>query len=325
MLAVANFHYIREDFSAPYPSIFGLTPDQFRSQLIELSKHGNFISPSDLIKENVSPDDHSILITFDDGLKEQFELAKPILEEMNIPFICFVNTSNFAEAEVSLVHKIHLLRSIISPEELENTVAKVSRIQLTGEEIIKAKEHYNYDSEYIARLKYLLNFRLDLNELKEILEPVFRKYFDETSVAKELYMEDHQLKEIFEKGFLGSHSHYHDPLGLISHDKIKVNLKLSQDFFKSKFGRPVELFSYPYGSFEACKELDSHLKDFGFKMAFTMERSINKDVNENRYLLGRYDCNDLPGGKNDLFKERKLFSNPKFAKWHLYENSSSNQ
>ena len=29
MLTVCNYHYIRQDFSFKYPSIFGVTPDEF--------------------------------------------------------------------------------------------------------------------------------------------------------------------------------------------------------------------------------------------------------------------------------------------------------
>lgn len=118
MLAVGNFHYIRKDFKAAYPSIFGVTPGQFRNQLKELAKYGKFVSQEDILN-GIPKDEKAILISFDDGLKEQFKLAKPILDEMKIPFICFVNTSNFAEQKVSLVHQIHLLRSKIAPAELQ--------------------------------------------------------------------------------------------------------------------------------------------------------------------------------------------------------------
>ncbi len=119
MLVVSNYHYIREDFTADYPSIFGITPKQFRLQLEELSKVGNFISQEELLNfRNKKFDKNYLLITFDDGLKEQYELAKPILDEMGIPFIFFINTSNYQEKTVSLVHKIHLVRSRLSSEDI---------------------------------------------------------------------------------------------------------------------------------------------------------------------------------------------------------------
>ena len=191
MLAVGNFHYIRHDFTAKYPSIFGLTPGQFRAQLEKLSQQADFISQEQLLSFREREfDKNYFLITFDDGLKEQFELARPILLEMGIPYVFFINTSNFSEKEVSLVHKIHLLRSRISSEELlENTRIKTA-IQLSPEEEIKGERHYNYDDRKTAHLKYLLNFKLDYKEQEELINPLFSDYFDEDQIAKELYMDE---------------------------------------------------------------------------------------------------------------------------------------
>lgn len=43
MLIACNFHYIRESFETPFPSIFGVTPQQFEHQLDLLAHHGEFI------------------------------------------------------------------------------------------------------------------------------------------------------------------------------------------------------------------------------------------------------------------------------------------
>lgn len=324
MLAVGNFHYIRKDFKTAYPSIFGVTPEQFRKQLQELGKYGKFVSQEDILN-GIPEDEKAILISFDDGLKEQFELAKPILDELEIPFICFVNTSNFTEQKVSLVHQIHLLRSKIAPAELQKKIEKELSIQLTDEEIKKAVNHYNYDEEEVAKLKYLLNFRLPLKELEEIITPLFTEYFDEAETAKELYMNEGQLTELWKQGKLGCHGHRHNPLGMLKVKEAKEDITKSQEFFLSQFGEKAKAFSYPYGSLEACKNLSITLAKTGFKIAFSMERAINRNPDKNSFLLGRYDCNDLPGGKASMFREKELFEEPEFSKWYLYEDSTSYQ
>src|SRR5690606_34933875 len=149
MLTVSNYHYIRENFDSAYPSIFGLTPADFNNQLNLLAQTGEFISPRALV-ENIdeildSPKNH-ILITFDDGLREQFELGKPVLESFGIKAAYFVNSINFTERKVSQVHKIHLLRSILSPLELMSAFGQASAgFRLAESEIKQAEAHYNYD------------------------------------------------------------------------------------------------------------------------------------------------------------------------------------
>ena len=88
MILAVNFQYIRENFEAPFPAIFGKTPLQFEIQLEELSKIGEFISSeqlNDAIRKGTKLPHKSLFLTFDDGLKEQLQHAVPILNRKGIP------------------------------------------------------------------------------------------------------------------------------------------------------------------------------------------------------------------------------------------------
>ena len=318
MLLVSNYHYIREDFSAPHQSIFGLTPKQFRSQLEDLSKHGSFISRDELLKLGEEPLEKShILITFDDGLKEQYELAKPVLDEMGIPFIFFINSSNFEERKVSLVHKIHLLRSIIASEELLEELEKNFSEKLTIEERELAQKHYNYDNRATAELKYLLNLKIPAAEQKPFIDPLFQKKFEEEKIVQELYFDEQMLQNLDRQQVLGSHSHHHVALGQLKQEEVRRELEKSQAFFKRRFGKPSEVISYPFGSYAASSGISEEVANAGFKLGFTMERAVNLSL-QHPYWLSRFDCNDLPGGKNNLFKKGEFFD-PPVRKWHQHE------
>ena len=304
MLTVSNYHYIREDFSAPFPSIFGVTPIQFENQLVELSKLGKFISQQELIQEIdaiLSSDINYILITFDDGLKEQFEIAKPILDKLKIRAIYFVNSLNFTEKKVSLVHKIHLLRSQISSKELLNHIQNEfssEAIYLTKEERNKAELHYNYDDNESAHLKYLLNFKLSSDQTTKVIDTLFFLNFDTNEVVSNLYMTANQLKELSRMNMLGSHTHSHFALGLLSSDEITTEIATTKEFIDNFEHHKQHAISYAYGSAEACQNpVQTIAKQHGYTIGFTMERGIN-DLTANKLLLKRFDCNDLPGGKN---------------------------
>lgn len=322
MLIVSNYHYIREDFTAKHPSIFGMTPQQFRKQLEELSKYGKFISQEELlIFRNKDLDQNYILITFDDGLKEQYELAKPILDEMGIPAIFFINTSNFKERQVSLVHKIHLLRSEVASREILAELRKLNITTLSEHERNLAITHYNYDEEETALLKYLLNFKMNPREQQTFLTPMFEQIFDEKKVNSSLYMEEDMLQDLHSRGWLASHSHHHLPLGQLTSKELQEELENTQNFFCSTFGKPSAAISYPYGSAEACRGISEAVNNAGFELGFTMERAANKSLQRDSLLLSRFDCNDLPGGKNNLFEGRNIFTNPQLRKWHKNESS----
>lgn len=316
MLIVANYHYIRENFSAPYPSIFGLSSQQFKKQLEALSKQGSFISQQELLEFRQRPFDKNYLfITFDDGLKEQYELAKPILDAMGIPFLFFINTWNYQEKKVSLVHKIHLLRSRISSEELLNELAKHTALTLDPEDEKLALFHYNYDEEKTAILKYLLNFKLSIPQQQNFVDPLFQQMYNEETLAAELYFDQSMLQELHSLNSLGSHSHSHLPLGQLTKEHIQEELELTQKFFINTLGKPAKAISYPYGSFEACYGIKDQVMANGFELGFTMERAVNRSLQEDSLLLSRYDCNDLPTGKNNLFQVARLFENPQLRNW----------
>ena len=46
-----------------------------------------------------------------------------------------------------------------------------------------------------------------------------------------------------------------------------------------------------------------------------MERAANLELDE-PLMIGRYDCNDLPGGKNNLFKNKEIFKDSNKSNWY---------
>src|SRR4051812_14168259 len=118
MLVVVNYHYIRSSFGYPYEGIWGITPEQFETQLRLLSRAGTWISSDDLRQavRGVRPlPETALLATLDDGLREHYECAWPTFQKLGIPAIFYVNTQPGAAGKVSLVHKIHLLRAHVAP------------------------------------------------------------------------------------------------------------------------------------------------------------------------------------------------------------------
>ena len=302
MVTISNYHYIRENFNANYPSIFGVTPDLFKSQLILLKGKGDFISSNDLIlngTEILKSKDNYYLITFDDGLKEQYNYALPILEELNIPVILFANSRNYQEKKVSTVHKIHLLRSILSPREFLSKINHQNNLNsISDADVEKAQSIYIYDDKETAALKYLLNFKMNFTVQEKIIEVVFDIYFNENEVLNELYMSEKEIIHLSKKGFLGSHTHSHFPIGLLSEDAIKFELEHSKLYFEKLTNTKIETVAYPYGSPEAStSEVAKIAKKVGYKYGFTTTRGINTQ-DSNCLLLTRFDCNDMPGGKN---------------------------
>lgn len=302
MLTICNYHYIREHFDAKYPSIFGMTLSLFEKQLKLLKNQGDFISPNNLLNNldlTLKSKSNYFLITFDDGLKEQYQYALPILEDLNIPAVFFANSINYEEQKVTTVHKIHLLRSVIAPKDfLAVLCSQNTAIAISENDYAKAQKIYIYDNKESAGLKYLLNFKLNFKLQEELISNIFDNYFQANEVLDQLYMSKDQLIDLSKKGYLGSHSHSHYPIGLLDEKSIRFELENSKKYFENLTKTKIEMIAYPYGSQEACtNQVANVAREVGYKLGFTTLRGSNNHQN-NLLLLHRYDCNDLPGGKN---------------------------
>jgi peptidoglycan/xylan/chitin deacetylase (PgdA/CDA1 family) len=301
MLTVSNYHYIRESFIAPYPSIFGITPDDYRKQLVLLKNQGDFVEPHFLVenlKEILESKNNYFLITFDDGLKEQFENALPILDELNIPAIFFVNSINHIEQKVSLAHKIHLVRSVVSSGLLFENLVKDTNRKLSQLEIQQAHQFYRFDNAQSAELKYFLNVLLDFATQEKFINGIFTENFDEKEVLQKLYMGTAEIQQLIQRGFIGSHTHTHLPLGIYDKETIIHELETTKKYLENLGGVAIDCVAYPYGTKEAATEEVGNLaQQVGYKIGFTTKPGLNTGSG-NPLLLNRFDCNDLIGGKN---------------------------
>ena len=313
MLVAVNFHYVRPSFDAAYPSIHGLTPAQFEAQLKVLSRAGTFVSASqvrDRVLGGKLPE-HSVLITFDDGLREQFEHALPVLKKLGVPALFFINTAPNIEGRVLTVHQIHLLRSVVSPVDflamLQRAAVKKG-IELNGTVPADlARAQYPYDTEEAARLKYLLNACLTEAQRSVLADLCFAEVFPgrESAMARDLYMSPEQIRQL--DGSIGSHTHAHLALGLIGEEAARSEIESSMTHLETWLGQRPFALSYPYGSREICtKRVGELTAAAGADFAFTMERAANRTFASPHHLT-RIDCNDAPGGKSCKFGPEELF------------------
>ena len=300
MLSIGNYHYIRENYNSSHPSIFGITPKEFKCQLKKIQNIGDIITPNEFLNNYqnlVKSKDNYFFITFDDGLKEQFEFAVPILEEMNTQAAYFATSINSEEKKVCTVHKIHLLRSILHPQDIMSHLENNNIRKLMNVELETAKSIYRFDDSKSAALKYLLNFKISFSLQEQLVHSLFEFYFSETEICDSLYMTNVQLQYLADLNCLGSHSHSHYPLGLLDESQLIYELMHSKAYLEDLTSSNINMIAYPYGTSEACTDLVANkAKLNGYTHGFTTKKGVIDEF-QNKLLLNRFDCNDLLGGK----------------------------
>lgn len=330
MLIAINYHYVRESFATPYPGIHGSTSQQLSAQLETLSSIGEFVSMrqvADAIGGLKPLPDNAIIITLDDGLREQYEIALPILEQHGVPALFFINTRPIEEGLVSAVHQIHLLRANMDPNVFADQVREKALqrgLEIDDRsDVEKATAHYKYDTPEIKRLKYLLNFTLNRQQRDEIIREMFDEFYDysERSISQELYMTREQIAELGSAELIGNHAHEHLPLGLLSSEELHHQLGRSSELLTEWAGYRPYAVSYPYGSRDAANRAAAQVAErYGIQLGFTMERAGNPDLADPLHLA-RFDSNDAPGGKAALWETHEMFDSVPARTWFTNVNA----
>ena len=291
-----GYHYVAAEVPAEPRAIFPVSVGALGAQLELLGRSWEFVSRDELLAaaagEATLPE-RGCAVTFDDGLRCQAELALPVLDELGIPAIFFVPGKPLAEGRVLHVHKVHALRERVDDAEL---------LELVGAEDVPedvAREHYRYDAPQAARVKYLLNMALPADERDRVVGAAFAEVFpDEAAFAAELYMSRDQIRGLASS--VGAHSYAHEPLALLPPDELDRDLERCTTLLEEITGVRPRAFSYPHGTASTVDVGTARrLAAAGFRVAFTMERALNRSLDE-PLLLGRLDANDAPGGRRPL-------------------------
>jgi peptidoglycan/xylan/chitin deacetylase (PgdA/CDA1 family) len=302
MLLAVNFHYIEAEPDHPHPAIFPTPPDRLGAQLEALSQSFEFVSGEQLLGALAGKalPEHACVITFDDGLRSQFENALPVLDRLGVPALFFASPRPVLEGEALGVHKIHYVRARLSPER----ILEVVEPHATAAALERARETYRYDEPDAALAKWILNFGLAPAVAEERVGSLFRGLVaDEAAWCERSYIGRDGLRELAARGWLGNHGWSHRPLATLGAAQMRRDLGRSQSALEAITGRPVPYVSYPYGGSNAVGAREAEAAGaLGLRIGFTMERALNRTL-EQPLLLARVDTNDAPGGKRPLLEQ----------------------
>jgi peptidoglycan/xylan/chitin deacetylase (PgdA/CDA1 family) len=295
MLLAVGYHYVAERAPEEPRAIFPVTTARLVAQIEELAREYELVGRDDLLAA-VSGDSHlpdrACVLTFDDGLRCQYDLALPVLQRLGAPAIFFVPGSPLGEGRVLKVHKLHALRERLTDDELQARLPG----DLPEVSPAAAQEHYRYDTPAAAALKFQLNIRMPPDRRRELVDSLFAAEFpDESALAEELYMNRDQVAALErEHHAVGAHSYSHQPLATLSNGELEGDLERVTRLLEEVTGSRPRAFSYPYGTPETVDpHVATQLDAAGYRIAFTMRREVNESLAA-PLLLGRLDTNDLP-------------------------------
>ncbi len=250
-LLVFNYHNFstfsndRDNIGSVYKSNYS---ENFEKQIVFLKKYFN---PKNSLK--IEKKDFNILttfLTFDDGYKDNYDIAYPILKKYNIATAFFIVTDFTDTKELAWYDKLRYL--IEKNPERENEIKK----------IMFDINHNNQNFSVVKTVTKNLDFQSQ----------------------KRLVMNSKELKEIGSNKLFAicPHTANHIPLNSQEKETQKFQIVNSLEKIKKINNYSNYFFSYPNGLYN--KDTLKILKENNFKFAFTTKNGINRNINRNLEL-----------------------------------------
>jgi peptidoglycan/xylan/chitin deacetylase (PgdA/CDA1 family) len=273
----------------------------FRKDLEKLTKYYRPVGARDVLlhvsgeKPFVHP---SMLLSFDDGLRDAAETIAPMLASMGIPAVFFVNSAFidnralFYRFKVSLL--IERLKHIKSPEGIYEIISGRNQDTITSERQLQ---------RYLLNLTYHDDSKI--NDLAELFQLDFSAYLK----IRKPYMTSGHVSELIGQGFdVGAHSIDHPLYASIPLEEQLRQTRESLDWLRRNFKVNTACFSFPFTDYGVSPEFFEEIfSDHPGNPDLTFGTAGFKDDIYSRHLQRISVKNDSLGIKGLLRSEYILY------------------
>ncbi|MBA6336416.1 polysaccharide deacetylase family protein [Colwellia sp. BRX8-7] len=276
-----NFHRIGNWKKTRFdPCVFSCDSDKLDDLIVFFKKEFDIISIAEAVElaKKSSQKIHGkyLVITFDDGYKDNYTKAFPILKRHNVPACFFIATSLIGNNKlpwwdrIAYNYKTNKFKSI-----------KLSSWATT----VKYKGD---DKEFVRDI--LAATKISLDPIEVQLKEIEKLFPLEGELPTQEFLSWENLAEmILHNMDVGAHSHNHEILANLSQDEIIYELTHSKMLIEQNLPYKVNSFSYPVGSQGTYNQsVTKALFDCGYDIAFNFQPGINVNIDENRYDLRRF-------------------------------------
>lgn len=244
------YHRVVGDGDRPWVEHGGVPvtrPEAFRQHLSLLKRIGCRFFTLQQIATGEFPEAHEagVVITFDDGFADNFEVAQPILDDLDLPAVFFVAAGLVDSNGCNWDHQVCWYLSHSEPK------AAAARLvsQVTGGRFA------NRDVSWIIR------HLLTPAQVQWVLESLAKQF---GSVPEReingLYASSKHLQQAIARGHeIGSHTVNHPMRHTLPEERFVYELTESKRILELALQRSVTSFSYPFNSFlftdgELCRQ-----------------------------------------------------------------------
>lgn len=285
------FHHFHDNYTFK-KSQGSICKDQFY-KIIKIIGKRNIINPNDFYERLISKKltKHETCLTFDDGLKCQYKIAAPVLEDLNIKAFFFINTSiyndNYMMLEVFRYFRTKYFKNIDEFYKIFFNNFNKDKLNIFFQ---KNKDHiknklklFSFYSLNDIKFRMVRDYLLNEKDYFKIMKNMFCiKKFKTHGINKLLYISKNELRDLKKMGhIIGLHSHNHPiRISQLSYDEQSKEYKKNLLVLSKLLGmntKNIKFMSHPYGDYN--QNTLKILKQLNIKMGFC--RNLEKKSKSN--------------------------------------------
>lgn len=272
------------------PDYLGLcvAPDIFHRHLICLKQRAQVLPLSELVKHvssNESLGGDIAAITFDDGYRDNLEVALPILAQHELPATVFVTTDFIDGREQPVGERLQCsFESLWCQGIAPDTWDGIGDYRI--DRLVRAALTRPGSSAALRRLAFALP-RLQWDHTKALVE-LLERQAGVSQTASSRILDWKGVSELARRGIeIGSHSVSHAILSRIPRERAEYEMLVSKQRIEKRIGSEVRAFSFPNGSPEDFTDQNvQYLEQLGYTYACTTQRGVNR-AGTNPYRICR--------------------------------------
>ncbi len=290
-LIVLNYHRVMPDGVRPNWSRGVVSADRsgFAEQVAWIARRFRTPAPAEAvetIEKGGRFGDPSVLITFDDGYIDNFEVAFPVLREHQVPAVFFIPTEPFLRRRLGWWdHTAYLVRACTRPS-LRIDYPTPGTFDLSGPDREAAIKRV------LKHVKAALS--VDYGRFLDSLRAATGVASPPPEVEGRELMEWGHLKTMAAAGMaIGGHTHTHPLLAGLGEEEQRRELTICREILLDKVGGAIDTMAYPTGKpgvFTAATKKAA--REAGYRTAFSFYGGTNR------------------GGRVDPFDVRRIAVGP---------------
>jgi peptidoglycan/xylan/chitin deacetylase (PgdA/CDA1 family) len=215
-----------------------------------------------------------LLVTFDDGYRDNYEAALPVLKKHGVRAVFFIATHYMTERRLFWWDRINYVLKRSPRDAVTLSYPEPATLPLTGHERARARAIRR--ALRVVKDHHALDLERFLTELAEAAGVSLSRE-DERAIVDRLLMTWDEVRALRAAGMdVQSHTSTHRVLQTLPDDALDRELRGSREVLEAELREPVRAVSYPVGKpLRLTPHIRTAVRRAGYELGFSNGTGIN--------------------------------------------------